>query len=189
MIGKSYMTKKSKKEYRQSLLRGTPYQRAPFPPQMNISKEMVMELIESHKHESFGSYANGCSHIVIAKAEKRLGLAFPPSYIWWLVNYGGGQVGGTEIYSVYEKYHDQEEVDDIAYPGDIVFVAERARKRGVLPNGRLEIMNIDGDEVYYFDTSQSPADGEWPICLLEAGADQAEMYARNFLEFLYKIIR
>ena len=31
-----------------------------------------------------------------------LAIAFPPSYRWWLSNYGGGQIGGDIVYGLDE---------------------------------------------------------------------------------------
>ena len=179
------MTKKQKKEYRRALLRGTPFQRATQI--RDISKELVMALSESRDDVDFAPFGDGCSPEAIAKAEGRLGVTFPPSYVWWLKHYGGGSVGGREIYSVYEDFYEPGMGDAVSFPGDITFVAERNRRRGA-SRSKLEIMSVDGDEIFYFDTSQRSEDGEWPIYLIESGSDEAVVYAKDFLEFLHKVI-
>jgi hypothetical protein len=179
------MTKRQK-EYRQALLRDTPYQR-PATKTKDISKEMIVALIENNDEVDFAPFGSGTRPEAIAKAEKYLGVTFPPSYAWWLRNYAGGEVRGREVYSVYEDFYDRGPDNVIAYPGDISFVAETNRRHGLFRD-ELEIMSIDGDETYYFDPAQRSEDGEWPIYLIEAGSDEPELQARNFLEFLYKII-
>jgi len=80
-----------------------------------------------------------------------------------------------------------EDVDDLAVPGDIVYLAGVNKERGFRPDTQLELLSLDGDEVYYFDVESVVDSGEWPVMVELAGNEEAEVYARDFYEFLWKI--
>ena len=89
--------------------------------------ESIIELIKKNPDIiNFGEIGHGASELWIKKAEARLNVIFPPSYIWWLKNYSGGEVLGEEIFSVYEMDF------DTVVGGDIVYVNELNRKIIVL---------------------------------------------------------
>ncbi|WP_132794633.1 SMI1/KNR4 family protein [Tenacibaculum skagerrakense] len=74
---------------------------------------------------AFSEFGDGTSDVWIKKAEARLKVKFPPSYIWWLKNYGGGEINGEEIFSIYELDF------DTVIGGDIVYINELNRKNGI----------------------------------------------------------
>jgi len=144
---------------------------------MAISYDEVERLIDSSPLVHFGNAADVVADEWLDRAEKQLGVPFPPSYKWWLKKYGGGDIGGEEIYSVYGL--DFENV----VGGDIVFM-NTDRK---LPMHRMAISDTGVDEEFYFDTSSRDADGEYRVVVFEH-PDSEIVYADNFLEFLRRRI-
>jgi hypothetical protein len=104
----------------------------------------------------------------------RLGMRFPPSYIWWLKNYKGGEINGEEIFSVYNP-----EFSDIA-GGDVIYINELHRKNGFSSPHQLVIQSNDQGEDYYFDLEQVDDKGESPVFV----DSTRKKYADNFLHFL-----
>ena len=141
--------------------------------------ESVQKLIEDNKQKiNFGQFGHGTSDDWIDKAQTRLGVQFPPTYIWWLKNYKGGTINGDEIFSVYELDFDS------VVGGDIVYINELERKNGFFTTSQLVIQHNDQAEDYYFDLNQMDDAGEYPVYVDPAGIK----YADNFLLFLQKKI-
>ena len=147
-----------------------------------MNKSNLITLInENADLVSFGDFGNGVSQDWIIAAEDRLGVSFPPSYIWWLKNYGGGEVSGQEIFSVYEMDFDK------VVGGDIVYINELNRKNGTSSSAQLTIQETDQSEVLYFDLNQRDENMECPIYV--RFADKSDLYAVDFLDFLAKRIQ
>ncbi len=127
---------------------------------------------------NFGEFGKGVSDEWIAKAESRLNVKFPPSYIWWLKNYSGGEIKGEEIFSIYE-------IDfDSVVGGDIVYMNELNRKNGISDENKLDILENDFGETYYFNLQERDVSGECPIYIDITG----KKYADNFFDFIKKRI-
>jgi hypothetical protein len=143
--------------------------------------ESIIELVKNSAHAiNFAEFGQGVSESWIKKAQDRLNAIFPPTYVWWLKNYGGGEVFGDEIFSVYEKDFDQ------VVGGDIVYMNELNRKNQLSNYNQLIIQETDRAEIYYFNLLQGDRNGEYPVYL--NFADYKNKYADNFLEFLKKRI-
>ncbi|WP_375692873.1 SMI1/KNR4 family protein [Bartonella sp. AP213QHHD] len=146
----------------------------------------VIELVDKvDKYDSdivsFGTAENAVDDIWIEKAEKALGLQFTSSYKSFLKNYKGGDIGGDEIYSLYE--------DCVDFPfNDIVCQnLNYYRKRGFATSEQLVVSSTDFGETFYFDYTQF-RDGECPLYVMLPSED-CEYYASNFYEFLCKRIK
>jgi antitoxin YobK len=137
----------------------------------------LARVIAASSDAHFGSTDDAPSDEWIERAEARLGLRLPPSYRWWLKNYGGGDVHGEEIFSIYGVDFDE------AVGGDLVFANEHRQ----LKSQRVAICDTGGDEEFYFDTSSRDSDGEYRIVVFEH-PDYESVYADNFGEFLGKRI-
>lgn len=134
----------------------------------------IKELIENAKeYVDFAPYGDGASDEWIEKAEKRLAVEFPKSYKWWLKQYGGGEVCGEEIYSIYEMDF------DTVVGGDIVYINELSRKQDSSFVDKLIICEPN-DAIFYFDLSQGLNDDEYLIYEYFS----KKKYADSFLEFL-----
>ncbi|WP_375624081.1 SMI1/KNR4 family protein [Bartonella sp. TT119HLJHH] len=129
---------------------------------------------------NFGTEDDAVGDFVIEKAEKALGLQFTSSYKSFLEHCKGGDIGGKEIYSLYDN--------PMGIPaGDIVFQNLNDRKRGFVTAEQLIVCEADFDETFYFDYTQF-RDGECPIYVMFP-LDNCEYYASNFYEFLCKRIK
>jgi len=133
---------------------------------------------ENRKRINFGEFGHGVSTDWIEKAECRLAVKFPPSYVWWLRSYSGGEINGDEIYSVYELDF------DTVVGGDIVYINELNRRKGFSTSDQLIIQKNDQAESYYFDLNQIDDAGEYPVYVDPTGIK----YADSFLHFLQKKI-
>lgn len=139
--------------------------------------EEIKKLIAETDDVDFADFGNGVSEEWIRKAEERLGFKLPTTYKWWLKNYGGGEIYGEEIFSIYEEDF------DTVVGGDIVYMYELNKKDSNYPQNILVISECD-DEVFYFDLTSKVKDNEYPIYSLSS----KDIYAIDFLEFLKKRI-
>lgn len=138
----------------------------------------IREMIEKSGNEvEFADFGAGVSEEWIIKAEERLGFKLPGSYKWWLKNYGGGEIYGEEIYSIYEQDFDE------VVGGDIVYIHELNKKNSNYQNNMLIICETE-EEVFYFDISAKSIDGEYLIYEFNS----KRLYAVDFIEFLKKRI-
>lgn len=125
----------------------------------------------------FAEFGNGVSDEWILKAERRLNILLPESYKWWLKNYGGGEICGEEIFSIYEQDFDS------VIGGDIVYMYEQNKKIYQFPNNILMICETE-DEWFYFDTSEKKVNNEYSVYTINT----RKLYAMDFIEFLKKRI-
>ena len=142
---------------------------------MNKYDEIKKIIEEAEYGVDFADFGNGVSEEWISKAEERLGFELPKTYKWWLKNYGGGEIYGEEIFSIYEEDF------DTVVGGDIVYMYELNKRNGNYPPNMLVISEYD-DEVFYFDLTQK--ENEYPIYSLNS----KDIYANDFIEFLKKRI-
>jgi hypothetical protein len=151
------------------------------------SFDEIKALIEDVRdYIDFADFGEGVSEECIAKAEERLGFSLPESYKWWLKNYGGGEVFGYEIFSVYED--DFDEVDG----GDIVQMYERSK--GEIGKRYIPLCATD-EEFFCFLVSDNIENNEYPVYDLNETVynlkgiiKEKNKYADNFLDFLYNFI-
>lgn len=139
-------------------------------------EEFKKLVAENSNSIEFGEFGTGVSDDWIEKAEDRLGVEFPASYVWWLKNYGGGEIHGDEVFSLYEEDF------DTVIGGDIVYMNELNWRNGTTHSEQLVIQENDQGEVYYFKLDEKDESGEYPIYLDPVG----NCYASNFLEFVSK---
>jgi len=140
---------------------------------------LTQQLIEKNRNViNFGQFGVGPPIEWIEHAQLELETQFPPSYVWWLKNYKGGEIHGDEIYSVYDPAFSR------IPGGDIVFMNVLYRQRGYLTPERLVIQHNDQGEDYFFDTTQVDENGENPVYVSPPNIK----YAENFLDFLRKKI-
>lgn len=147
---------------------------------MTIEEE-IRQLIESSDAVDFSPYGQGVSDEWIMRAEQNLGFKLPPSYRWWLKNFGGGEIHGEEIYSVYE-------IDDVKGGGDIVYMHDVNLRNGTAQVNELFVSEPSGDESFYFRLDEGLPDGEFPIYVFDYVNNEHQKYADNFFEFLKKRI-
>ncbi|WP_330168922.1 SMI1/KNR4 family protein [Bartonella grahamii] len=141
----------------------------------------VVVLVDKYSDSiDFGTAEDAPDDIWIKKAEESLGLQFTTSYKDFLKNYGGGEIGCEEIFSIYGDY--------VGIPaGDIVHKNLYHRKHGFATLEQLVVSRTDFGETFYFDYTQF-RDGECPLYLKFPPSDP-QYYASNFYEFLCKRIK
>ena len=138
------------------------------------SYDEVRQIIEaSSEIAEFADFGDGIEQAWITRAEEALGFPLPESYKWWLRNFGGGEIGGEEIFSIYGEDF------DTVVGGDIV----RMYRLQSTNCARVPICHSDVDGVFSFDRSSASSD-EYPIISEGTG----KIYAKDFLEFLKKRI-
>ncbi|USP00640.1 SMI1/KNR4 family protein [Bartonella taylorii] len=142
----------------------------------------VAQLVNKYSDRiNFGTADNAVNDVLIEKAEKILELQFTSSYKSFLKNYGGGEIGCEEIFSIYG-------VDfETVYGGDIVYNRLTEIKNGLAKPEQLVVSRTDFGETFYFDYTQFQ-DGECPI-YVRLPSEDCEYYASNFYEFLCKRIK
>ncbi|WP_339307576.1 SMI1/KNR4 family protein [Paenibacillus sp. FSL R5-0519] len=117
----------------------------------------------------------------IVEVEQELGFSLPPSYRWWLLNYGQALLSGTEILTITSEEHREYTDVDILYRYRLA--DEDAKKEG-----KLELFVPDEDEYYYFDTQTADQLGEYKVMRLDYFNGEPEVYADSFAGFLEKLI-
>ena len=114
----------------------------------------------------------------IIEAEAKLGLPFPPSYRWWLTNYGSGFLDGQPIYTLAPP-----EFRDTA-DNNIMTANETNRNNGLTEDGRLYFFEPDGDERFFFDMLTHDNDGDNPVMVEDLAEQEIREYGGNFAYFL-----
>ena len=144
---------------------------------MNKYDEIRKIIAESENFVDFANFGDGVSEKWIKKAETRLGFALPISYKWWLKNYGGGEIHGEEIFSIYEQDF------DTAVGGDIVYMHNLNKRNKNFPDNVFVVCEAN-DDVFYFYISMKENANEYPVYSL----NDNKKYADDFIEFLKKRI-
>lgn len=128
--------------------------------------------------------AGGVTDEVIRKAEGKLGIHFPPSYRFFLTQYGN--VHGTP-YEIAGLSHEACNDDEPPYWWDVVAcnVQMRRNASGLISDQFVLISDDGGDYKFYLDTSRLDSQGECPVIVLGPGADGI-VVADNFFDFLLR---
>jgi len=142
--------------------------------------DRLAEVIARSDRANFG---RGVAEEIIADAERHLGLAFPPSYRWWLARYGAGYIGGCELQGLFPELIAARE-PDLPLVGDVVYLADLHAKRSGHQRHLLEILSYEGDEIYFLDTSRRGPDGECPVVCRYARGEKLQDAAPDFAAFL-----
>ncbi|MDM5230842.1 SMI1/KNR4 family protein [Lysinibacillus pakistanensis] len=108
----------------------------------------------------------------INEAEEELGFTLPPSYCWWLRNYGNAFLDDSYIQTLTSS-----EFRDIS---DEDWCKQHPH--------RLALFVPDSGELYYFDTSSKDSDGEFKIMCYDLMNGIIYEYAPTFADFLEKLI-
>ncbi|WP_208438826.1 SMI1/KNR4 family protein, partial [Bartonella grahamii] len=120
---------------------------------------------------NFGTAEDAPDDVWIKRAEETLGLQFTSSYKSFLKNYGGGEIGCEEIFSIYNASFEDHPA------GDIVHKNLYHRKHGFATLEQLVVNRTDFGETFYFDYTQFQ-DGECPL-YVEIPSGASHYYASN----------
>ncbi|AXW98439.2 SMI1/KNR4 family protein [Cronobacter sakazakii] len=137
-----------------------------------MNREEIVKLFEKYSDlVNMGTSDDAPDNSWVEAAEKALSVNLPADYIWFLKNYGGGEICGEEIYSIYcLPFND-------AVGGDIVYQNTIANNN--LDVGKIVLSNTDFGEEFFFDVK------DMEKVYVSIGSNR-ELYASNFLEYLKK---
>jgi antitoxin YobK len=138
--------------------------------------EDLVDLIV-RRRVAFPPFGQGVSERAIKAAESALGLDLPLSYRWWLLNYGGGQIGGDLVYGLDEA--------GIGAP-DLVQLNRVDLSDGIRKPHQV-MFYIGNEERFFFDTNRRLESGEYPVCQRVFGEEDVD-YADSFDDFLRRRI-
>lgn len=137
-----------------------------------MKKDDFLELVEKHSDlVNMGTSEDAPGEEWIDAAQKAMSVSLPEEYKWYLNNFGGGDICGEEIYSIYCMPFNQ------AVGGDIVYQNTIANQN--LKNGRVVLSNTDFGEEFFFDVLDMKK-------VYMALGREKELYANDFIEYLYK---
>lgn len=142
----------------------------------------LKHFIAAHSGTSiqFGSQDQAPSAAWISRAEAALGCTFPPSYRWFLETYGGGQIHGDDVFSIYQLPFDQ------VVGGDVVAATLRDRGLGLITATDISICATDFGELFVLDGRLRTEDGE---CLVVRITGQnREAFADSFADFIIRFV-
>ena len=128
-------------------------------------------------------FAEGVDRVWIEKAEAALGVRLPPSFVDFLRRHGGATIGGEVINGLLGL-----EFEEACGP-DIVYNTLLDRQRG-LDHDLIVLVDNDGDEMFYLETSTVDDDDENPVVrILSEAPHEREKYAPTFAGFFLKRVR
>ena len=137
-----------------------------------MSREELVELFDKHSDLiNMGTSEDSPGSDWIDAAEKALSVIFPASYKWFLNNYGGGDICGEEIYSIYCLSFDETVGGDIVYQNTIA--------NNNLKKGRVVVSNTDFGEEFFFDANEMEK-------IYVSLGENVQPYADDFIEYLKK---
>lgn len=118
----------------------------------------------------------------IVEAEEKLGYKLPPSYRWWLEEYGSGFLDGFPIYTLAPPEFREDADSDLLYADRI------NKKNGVPTDGRLYFFAPDGDQRFFFDMNSLDRNSDNPVMIEDLAEQEIRQYGGNFSDFLKREI-
>lgn len=116
----------------------------------------------------------------LLETEKILGIVLPPSFRWFLTNYGGGTIFGDELFTISKSYCDHDMFD----------IASRTlneRAHDFINNDEIILLSTDFGEQFLMATSQQSENGEFAI--IRKFGKERQRIADSFAEFMMKYIQ
>ncbi|PWC09422.1 SMI1/KNR4 family protein [Brenneria corticis] len=137
-----------------------------------MNRNKLVDFIKKHEDiANFGSSDDAPASEWINKAEQALGVTLPDNYKWFLSEFGGGEICGEEIYSIYGVPFNE------AVGGDLVYQNTIANNNILL--GKIVLSNTDFGEEFYFKIN------DFDKVYIAIG-NREELYAEDFIEYLHK---
>ena len=146
--------------------------------------EEALELIEDYLDEA---NFEAQPEERIERAERALGVRFPPTYRRFLYELGAGGVDGEEVYGLIN-----DDFED-GRPPQAVGLTLELRREGHVSDDLVVVYNLGQGSYYALDTARADADGEAPVVGFTPGvnkaADDLEVIAPDFGRFFLDTIR
>ncbi|MEK5433607.1 SMI1/KNR4 family protein [Lysinibacillus sp. FSL R7-0073] len=148
---------------------------------------MYENIVKKLAHTTSIKWHPGCNvkDSWITEAELELGFQLPPSYCWWLMNYGNARLIGGNILTVSQPEYRDIDDSDILYIHRLNLADEDWYRK--YPN-RLDLFVPDADELYFFDLSAKDEDGEFPVMCYDLMNNMIYEYAPTFSDFLERLL-
>lgn len=123
----------------------------------------------------------------VERAERRLGIRFPPTYRRFLLELGAGGVGSEEIYGLINDDFDE------SRPPQAVGLTLGLRREGQISDDLVVVYNLGQGSYYALDTGRPRPDGEAPVVGLTPGlsgaGNELEVIASDFGSFFLETVR
>ncbi|GKW22399.1 hypothetical protein PEC302107_41280 [Pectobacterium araliae] len=137
-----------------------------------MNKKELLNLIEEQEDlVNFGTSDDAPTSEWIQKTEQELGVTLPEDYKWFLSEFGGGDICGEEIYSIYCLPFDE------AVGGDLVY--QNVVSSNNISIGKIVLSNTDFGEEYYFKVDDVNN-------VYVSMGNKETLYANDFIEYIHK---
>ncbi len=122
----------------------------------------VRQLREAFRliEENHGDFSGPKESSLVDRAEKVLGMKFPPTYRQFLETYGCGDIGGFEVYGIIGNDFDSSGIPDA------IWLTMQLRKTG-LPEHYIVISDEGDGAICVLDSNAANDDGEFPVLRYE----------------------
>ena len=141
--------------------------------------ERFLDIVAHHGSEA--DFVGPRDERLIAAAEGRLGVTFPPSYRRFLLELGAGELAGQEFFGVIDAAFSHPSVPNG------VWLTLRARDDWLLPRSMLVVGFDGGVDYYVIDTAKAMPDHEPAVEIWRPGVslpeDRREQAASDFGAF------
>ena len=121
------------------------------------------------EHEDIADFAGPRPPALIERAEQAVGVTFPPTYRRFLLEYGAGNFGGTEIYGVID-----DDFHDSSVP-DAIWHNLTSRREGL-----FTFYAVGEGTDFCLDTTSTGADGEMAVVAVDASGEAKQQLAPDF---------
>lgn len=140
----------------------------------------IYDQLENQLEELDAFVAGGQPEPMVAAAEAKLGVTFPPSFRTYLHRWGNLSIDDVEYYGLTRN----DDFDNAAVPNFVWFTL-RKRKAVGLPDNLLVFRNIN-DEVYVCIDTNQPLPGDERRVVTWDNVDRVvdNVLDRNFAEYL-----
>ena len=135
------------------------------------------------RHADEATVSGPIPEATITRAERLLGVEFPPTYRRFLRELGAGDLWGQEIYGIVDPTLDQ----DTGVPSAI-WLTQEMRRDG-LPRHLLPVYDLGEGTTFGLDLSRAGEHGEAPVVAWHGSAEHTELDAPDFGTFLLHLLR
>ncbi|MCZ7567371.1 MAG: SMI1/KNR4 family protein [Ardenticatenaceae bacterium] len=146
--------------------------------------ELAANMMEEHPNTM--DFIGPRPESLVRTAEQALGVTFPPTYRRFLLEYGAGGFGSSEIYGVIDENFEESSIPDA------IWYTLTERKEVNLPNGLVVIYAVGDGGLYCLDLQSKKVD-EAPVVVYEPGLPNEEQFyevvAKDFGEFLLDLVQ
>lgn len=150
-------------------------------------QEYEEALLLAHDHLDRSDFKGGQPPERVERAERALGVSFPPTYRRFLLELGAGGLGSEEIFGVID-----DDFDDPRPPGAIGYTLE-LRREGRIADDLVVIYGLGDGSNYGLATGRAGTDGEAPVVGFIPGlskpSDHLEVVFSDFGCFLLDTIQ